>query len=68
MLSFHIAVLEGQSVRISLTDFPANNLYTVIVGEAEFDFAEWPSAWIKTTNKKAHKSNGLHRGLMVKAI
>ena len=62
------AMLEGKSVRIRLNDFPADTLYTLIVGDAEFHFDDWPSAWIRTTNKKTPKSNGFPRGRLVKAI
>lgn len=61
-------VLEGKGAHIRLNDFPADNLYTLIVGDAEFEFEDWSSEWIKTTNKKAPKSNGVPRDRLVKAI
>lgn len=62
------AMLEDKSARIRLNDFPADHLYTLIVGDAVFDFDDWPSAWTKTTNKKVPESNGLSRDRLVKAI
>ncbi len=62
------AMLEGENTRIRVNDFPADNLYSMIVGDTEFDFDDWPSAWSKTTNKKVPKSIRLSRGRLVKAI
>ncbi len=67
----YTATLEGKSVSIRLNDFPADNLYTLIVGETEVAFDDWPSTWTKTNktaDKKAPKSNGFPRGRLVKVI
>ena len=62
------AMVDGKNARIRVNDFPADNLYTLIVGTAECDVDDWPSVWAKTTNKKATKSNGLPHGRLIKAI
>lgn len=64
----YAAMFEGKSARIRLNDFPADGLYTLIFGDAEFDFDDWPSVWSKTANKKAPKSSEVPRGGLLKAI
>ncbi len=39
--------LEGKKARIRINDFPAEALYTLIIGGSEADFDEWPSRWTK---------------------
>jgi hypothetical protein len=64
----YTTMLDGKTARIRLNDFPADILYTLIVGDAEFDLDEWPTAWIKTNAKNIPRSNGSPRGRLVKAI
>jgi hypothetical protein len=30
-----------------MNDFPAEPLYTLLVNDAEFDFDNWPAAWVR---------------------
>ena len=46
----YAAESEGVGARIRLNDFPAEQLYTLLVGDAEFDFDNWPSSWVRKTN------------------
>lgn len=62
------ATVDGKSLRIRMNDFPADKLYTLTVGGAEFDFDDWPTAWAKSLNRKAPKTNEISRGRFVKAI
>lgn len=62
------STLDGKSLRIRLNDFPAESLYTLIVGGGEFDFEEWPSVWAKTAKRKATKTRRTSRGELVKAV
>lgn len=62
------STVECKDLRIRLNDFPAVSLYTLLVGETEVNFDNWPSSWSKTTTKKAPKSTGITRGRLAKAI
>ena len=62
------STVDGKSFRIRLNDFPADKLYTLIVGGAEFDFDDWPSVWARNLSKRAPKTIGISRGRLVKAI
>ncbi len=65
------STLEGKKVSVRLNDFPAENLYTLIVGTSEIDFDDWPSAWKRPSTKTARKTaqtNGSRRGRPVKAL
>ena len=62
------AILEGKGLRIRLNDFPSENLYTLIVSDAEFDFDDWPSSWARKPAKKASNSNAIPTGRLVRAI
>lgn len=46
------AMLEGKSARIRLNDFPGDNLYTLIVGEAEVEFDNWHRCGARPPIKK----------------
>lgn len=41
------SVVDGVCYRIRLNDFPAERMYTLLVGKDEkiIDFDEWPPAW-----------------------
>lgn len=63
--------LEGKKARVRINDFPAESLYTLIIGRFEADFDDWPSGWKKTSTKAAGKvpqTNGNRRGRTVKTI
>ena len=64
----YTSTIEGSSIRIRLNDFPADDLYTLLVGNAEFDFNDWPASWVKTSTKKIPKTNSIPRGRLAKAI
>jgi hypothetical protein len=40
------AEIDGARWRIRINDFPAEPLYTLLIGESEIGhFDEWPKAW-----------------------
>ncbi len=64
-------VFEGRAISIRLNDFPADELYTLIVDGSEISFDDWPKVWakaLKKTPKRAAKLNGTPRGRLVKAL
>ena len=64
-------VFEGEAISIRLNDFPADELYTLIVDGSEISFDDWPKVWAKASQKapkKTAKFNGTPRGRLVKAL
>jgi len=38
-------VFQGTNCFIRINDFPQESLYSLIAGDQEFNFDEWPSHW-----------------------
>ena len=36
---------DGQKIYLRVNDFPAEHLYSLVVGEAEISFDDWPNTW-----------------------
>ena len=64
-------VFDGKDMTIRINDFPAEELYTLIVGKAEIGFEDWPEAWTKgraTAAKKAKSFSAVSRSRLAKAL
>jgi len=47
-----VADFKGEKCVIRLNDFPAENLYTLIVDDKEIaDFDDWPESWSQVQQK-----------------
>lgn len=42
---------DGVVLSVQVNDFPADHLYTLVVGDSSVNFDEWPKTWTKHTRR-----------------
>jgi hypothetical protein len=48
--------IDGRIVFVAVNDFPSESMYTLVAqGDAEFDFDDWPSSWIRVNHGETRR-------------